>query len=104
MKKYTDDEKKERKKIQQNRHQNRQQQFFDDMKRELGFKINPLKPQNSYMERKRQELITRHFKMYGWFKDFIVEDKKRLQIDYDEVEIEKDIEDFYEKNNDEYEH
>ena len=53
------------------------------------------------MERKRQELISRHFRMYGWFKDFEVEDKKILpdEID-DDIITEQDIEEFYEKNND----
>lgn len=73
---------------------NKRKSDLDDIKRELGFRTTWSKPINTAGERKRQEQITKLWKLYGWFID--VENKDTRETVEDIIEEEEFEGDFIE--------
>ena len=83
---------------------NERREDLNNLKRELGFRVNFPKPINTEGERRRQEKITELWKLYGWFMDVENNDTRETTLQEDEEleELEIDegsIEEFFGENN-----
>lgn len=92
MIKYTEDEKRDRRKESMNKFSSSKKQQLKEIRIALGYRTTKPKKQNTDYEKKRQNEITRLWKLYGWFiEPDIKPDLREKPIN------ENDIEDYFNK-------